>query len=88
MGMQAVVTFWRLTGSPDIEPDLFADMHMLVSAFRYTATNNGEVFLLVAARGVGIDESCLAWYQSATPDNVLFHILRGHYILSLVIDIL
>ena len=59
MGMQAVVTFWRLTGSPDIEPDLFADMHMLVSALSYTATNNGEVFLLVAPRGVGIDESCL-----------------------------
>ena len=85
MRMQAVVAFRRLAGSANIEPDLFAYMHMLVSTFRHTATNDGEVFLLVAARGVRIDESCLARDQSAAPDNVFFHILRGHHILSFVI---
>jgi hypothetical protein len=49
-------------------------MNMLVGAFGNTATDDGEVFLLVASRRMRINESGFARDQGATPHNIWFHI--------------
>jgi hypothetical protein len=58
-------------------------MDVLVSAFGYTAADDGEIFLLVAAGGMRVDKGCLAGHQRAAPNDVLFHLLRVHLALSL-----
>ncbi len=53
-------------------------MDVLVGRFRYTATDDRKVFLLIAARCVGVDKSGFARLQIAVTDDAFFHFLRGH----------
>ena len=60
---------------------------MLIGAFRYTASDDGKVFLLIAARGVGVDEGCFAGAQIAIANDAGFHVLGCHCCVLLMIGV-
>ena len=53
--MQLISALRRLISRADSEPSFVTQIYVPVTAFRYAAAGNGEVFLLIAARCVCID---------------------------------
>ena len=73
MTVQGVLDSGRLTRSPDIETVGFADVDHLLPVFRHTGTDDAEVFLELAPRGMGIDEGAPAGYHLASAYQPLAH---------------
>ena len=73
MTVQGVLNSGRLTRSPDIETVGFADVDHLLSVFRYTGTDDAEVVLELAPRGMGIDEGAHAGYHLTSAYQPLAH---------------
>jgi hypothetical protein len=59
---------------------------MRISAFGDTTANDGKVFLLSAARRMGIDKSGPTGAQLAIMDNTGFHLLPVGFLSSLVMS--
>ena len=76
--MKRVTAFGRLARGANIEAVRDCDVDVLVRAFGHAAADNGEVFLLVAARRMGVDKGGLAGLQFAIADDAGFHFLWGH----------
>ena len=78
VGVQRVAAAGRLARGADVEAGGVNDVDMLIGGFRDAAADDGEIFLAVAARGVGVDEGGFARAQVAVPDDAGVHLLRGH----------
>jgi hypothetical protein len=57
-----------------------------ITAFGDTTANDGKVFVLSAARRMGVDKSGPTGAQLATMDNTGFHFLRVRFLSSLVMS--
>ena len=71
MAVQRVSALGWLPCGTDIKARRFADMDVLISAFADAAADDGEVFFLIAARRVGIDEGGFARYQVAVSHDAV-----------------
>ena len=67
----------RLAGGADVEARGLLDVDVLVRALGDAAADDGEVLLLVRARGVGVDEGGLAGAEVAVADDPLLHVGGG-----------
>ena len=67
----------RLAGGADVEARRLLDVDVLVRALGDAAADDGEVLLLVRARGVGVDEGGLAGAEVAVADDPLLHVGGG-----------
>ena len=71
--MKRVSAFRGLTRRANVEPMGDRNMHMLIGTFRHAAADNRKVFLLIAARCVGIDECGFAGFQFAVANDTPVH---------------
>ena len=78
VAMQRVATARRLASSADVEAVGYGDVHVLIWAFRNASADDGEIFLLIGARGVGIDKCCFARLQVAVAHYALLNVLCIH----------
>ena len=79
MTMERVSTLWRLPGRPDVESRRFLDVHILVWTFRHTSTDDGEIFLSIGTRGMGVDKGRAARLEIAVSNDAVFHFRWSHY---------
>ena len=69
--VKRVAAMRRLSRGTDIEADLVGDVDVLVGTFRNPAADDGEVFLLVRARRMGVDEGSLARLQFTVANDAI-----------------
>ena len=76
VAVQRIGATRRLAGTADVEAMRLADMHVLMRVLRNTGTDDGEIFLLVAAGAARIDERIGAGPQFVIPNQSRLQ-LRG-----------